>query len=114
MRKRMPAPSGAAGPSRAASGKKERRRADSVEALNALLAQTRAAQRRLLLLVTRLRSLEQSITEALHGVSAPAPVPPAANRGSTRTRRAGTRRPAAAPRGRPGPASAPRRATPES
>ncbi|TMB92532.1 MAG: hypothetical protein E6J45_02090 [Chloroflexi bacterium] len=61
----------------AALGKKQRKHAGSVEALQAILAQTRAAQRRLLALAARLRTAEQAILAALGdepGAPSPAPV----------------------------------------
>jgi hypothetical protein len=60
----------------AAAGKKQRKQAGSVETLTAILGQTRTAQRRLLILVGRLRAAEQAITEALGGAAHAAPPAP--------------------------------------
>ena len=79
----------------ATAGKKQRKQADSVHALTALLAQTRTAQRRLLILVGRLRSAEQAIVAALDGATParPEPTAPGPPRPRPRAAGAGSRRP---------------------
>jgi hypothetical protein len=67
MGKAKSARPGTAARAASAGAKKQRKQAGNVAALQAILAQTRAAQRRLLTLAARLRNAEQAILVALGG-----------------------------------------------